>query len=139
MARIEGVKQVRQALLKMAQRHMKAAERGIKKAGAYLLGESLELVPVDTGVLRASGWVRVIDGSGFKTKVGVGYTASYAVYVHEDLEARHGEDYNAWHGEDIAAGRKKARGPKQQAKFLEQPLRQHRKQLVLIIVEEMKK
>jgi hypothetical protein len=66
----------------------------------------------------------------------VGYAASYAVYVHENLEARHGADYNSWHGEEIAAGKTKSgrtkkgwkgktsRGPNQQAKFLEQPVRE---------------
>ena len=66
----------------------------------------------------------------------VGYTAAYAVYVHENLEARHGSDYNAWYGEDISAGKTKSgktkkgwkgktsRGPNQQAKFLEQPARE---------------
>lgn len=66
----------------------------------------------------------------------VGYTAAYAVYVHENLEVKHGSDYNAWHGEEISAGKTKSgktkkgwkgktsRGPNQQAKFLEQPARQ---------------
>lgn len=42
----------------------------------------------------------------------VGYTANYAVYVHENLQVRH---------------------PTGQAKFLEQPLREHRGDLMAII------
>jgi hypothetical protein len=75
------------------------------------------------------------DGVGGESVV-VGYTASYAVHVHEDLEAKHGADYNSWHGEEISRGRTKSgrkksgwkgrtsRGPDQQAKFLEQPARE---------------
>jgi len=44
-----------------------------------------------------------------KVVVAVGYTAAYALYVHEDLEAKHSEG--------------------QQAKFLEQPARNHEKDI----------
>jgi hypothetical protein len=68
----------------------------------------------------------------------VGYTAAYAVYVHENLEAAHGQMYNAKYADEIAMTRamKAAkipkgsftewhdRGPNQQAKFLEQPARE---------------
>jgi hypothetical protein len=66
----------------------------------------------------------------------VGYTAAYAVYVHENLEAAHGAAYNAKHAAEISAGKTKSsktkkgwkgatsRGPNQQAKFLEQPARE---------------
>lgn len=53
----------------------------------------------------------------------VGYTAKYALFVHEDLEATHGEAFNQKHAADIAAGREEARGPNQQAKYLEMPFR----------------
>ncbi len=49
--------------------------------------------------------------------VRVGYTQSYAVYVHENLEAHH---------------------PNGQAKFLEQPLRTMKDELAGIVVDTMK-
>jgi hypothetical protein len=45
----------------------------------------------------------------------VGYAASYALFVHENLDAAHGEEFNKKHG--------RGRGPNQQAKFLETPFR----------------
>ena len=70
----------------------------------------------------------------------VGYTAAYAVHVHENLEAAHGAAYNAKYADEIAQGQtvnkkgrvvkkrgwkgRTSRGPGQQAKFLEQPARE---------------
>jgi hypothetical protein len=71
-----------------------------------------------------------------RPQVTVGYTAKYAIYVHEDLELRHGADYNAWYAEEIEAGIKHARGENQQAKFLEQPFRQNRRKYLAIIRAE---
>lgn len=63
-------------------------ERGLKKAALFLQAESQKIVPVDTGNLKNSAYTRT-EGSGFETTAEVGYTADYAIYVHEDLEARH--------------------------------------------------
>ena len=59
-------------------------EKGLKLAGLHLLRESQLLVPVDFGVLKASGFMRV-QGKGLQTTPIVGYGAHYAVYVHENL------------------------------------------------------
>jgi hypothetical protein len=47
-----------------------------------------------------------------KPKLEIGYTADYAIYVHENLQARH---------------------PIGQAKFLEQPMREHKKEIMRIV------
>lgn len=69
-------------------------------------------------------------------KVNVGYAASYAIYVHENLEAAHGEAFNLKHARGQhrkrGAGRG-SRGPDQQAKFLEKPFREMRKELMSIV------
>jgi hypothetical protein len=71
--------------------------------GEGIMAQSKELVPVDTGALRASGYVElpVIDGLGASVELGYGGPASrpnpktgeetdvYAIIVHEDLEAHH--------------------------------------------------
>lgn len=62
-------------------------ELGLKTAGLYLQGESQLLVPVDFGVLKASAFTRS-EGSGFGTTVIVGYTAFYAMFVHEMVEMK---------------------------------------------------
>jgi len=136
MKRIRGAEEIIKELRAKHQSHADAMERGLKKAGLFILGKSMDIVPVDEGNLKASGFTRA-KGKGFKCEVLVGYTASYAIYVHENLEARHGQDYNDWHGEEIAAGILHARGENQQAKFLEQPLREFRTEYVGIIRDEM--
>lgn len=51
-----------------------------------ILGESLQEVPVDKGNLRASGYV---DPDKEKEAVYIGYSADYALPVHERLEVKH--------------------------------------------------
>jgi hypothetical protein len=46
-------------------------------------------VPVDTGYLRASGSVSDPEVSPSSVEVNVGYSAPYALWVHEDLAAHH--------------------------------------------------
>jgi hypothetical protein len=53
----------------------------------------------------------------------VGYSTNYALFVHEDLEKRHGSVYNEYYAAEIDAGLMHSRGEGQQAKFLEQPAR----------------
>lgn len=132
---VERLKEVLAAMRKMRARHAKGFERGVKKGGLFLQRKSMEIVPVETGNLRATAFTRT-EGSGFNTVVYVGYTAFYAIYVHEDLELRHGNEYNVYHAEEIALGILSDRGPNQQAKFLEQPLRMYRNQIVRTIVVE---
>jgi len=116
--------------------------RGLKQGGKFLLRESKKIVPVDTGNLKASGFVRS-EGSGIHTDVTVGYTANYAVYVHEDMEKAHGADYNIKHLLLHKRGKKKGqivvqRGENQQAKFLERPALEQRDQILGIIFQEAK-
>lgn len=74
--------------------------------------------------VSADKLVRQLNGlaadaqAGALPRVVVGYTAAYAVYVHEDLEARH---------------------PVGQAKFLEQPMRQLAPVLSQMIADALKR
>lgn len=100
-------------LVRQLETHSKNAGKGMRKGlyrgGLLLQRESMKIVPVDLGFLRASAQTRLI-GSGLRSEVLVGYTSEYAIYVHENLEARH--------------------KPGKQAKYLEQPLRDHHKAIV---------
>lgn len=89
-----------------------AVEEGLVRAGLYLQRESMQIVPVDLGNLKASAATRK-EGTGFNTAVFVVYTANYAVFVHEDLRMQH--------------------QPGKQAKFLEEPARTKQPQIVEII------
>lgn len=126
----------------------------IRECGIDLIGKSLQLVPVWQGPLRASGDVRV-EGTGFDTVVHAGYTAEYALIVHEVLppDSTHGSMFNTKHADKIARARKyrKAkkqkgghkywfnRGAQQRAKFLEEPFRFNRDAYLDHIKEELAK
>jgi hypothetical protein len=56
--------------------------KGLAAMGLFLQGKSQLLVPVDFGILKASAFTRSA-GKGAATIVSVGYTASYAMFVHE--------------------------------------------------------
>lgn len=134
---------LKRALATVRRRQEGAFAEGLLDAGRFLLSESQAIVPVEFGNLRGSGGVRK-EGKGFGTQVIVYYTADYAVYVHEidpvdsnGIFRRHGADYNAWHGEEIAAGKLHSRGPLQQAKFLEQPAREKRKEIFQYVIDAL--
>jgi len=92
-------------------------ERGLKDAGLFLQRESQKICPIDLDNLRPSARTDS-KGKGFNTDVIVHYGvgANYAVYVHEDLQAKH--------------------KPGKQAKYLEQPAREKKSEMIEIIRQE---
>src|SRR6185436_2860078 len=60
----------------------KGYSRGLKLGGILIQRTSDSRVPVEYGILKASSYTRA-EGSGFDTKITVGYTADYAGFVHE--------------------------------------------------------
>lgn len=90
-------------------------ERGMIKGGLFLQRESQKIVPVDLNNLRPPAFTRNVGGTGFDVDVIVGYVADYAVYVHEDLEAKH--------------------KPGKTAKYLERPAREKRPEILMIIAK----
>lgn len=74
--------------LTQAHERLTAGKRaGLMKAGLLVRREAQKLTPIDQGNLRASAYSG-LDPIAARY-VEVGYTAHYAPYVHEDLEARH--------------------------------------------------
>lgn len=142
--KILGLKQFEKKLNAHERKLGQGVGKGLKNAGKHLLNESNEIVPTDDEDLLNSGAVRS-QGSGFGTVVSVGYSETYAVEVHEDLEskARHGEAYNIYHAADIARGAKyfykgrfktyHKRRPQEQAKFLETALRSNLDEITGIV------
>lgn len=115
MARVKGITGVKEVLANLRKADYvigEGVERGLKRAGLWLQRLSQEVVPVDTGNLKNSAFTRA-SGKGMKTDVFVGYTAGYAVYVHEILENKH------------RMGKI--------AKYLELPMRSNREKLLKII------
>jgi len=145
---ITGAPLVLRRLQAYNKRQERGCAQGLKKAGLMIKRESDLIIPVQLGHLRGSGFIRNVGSSGFRTDIVVGYTAEYAVYVHENLDAAHGKEFNVRHAQEIASakGTKRGtaaggmfnRGEGQQAKFLERPAREKRYEALRIIRTEMK-
>jgi len=107
-------------------------ERGVKLAALLLQRESQKLVPVDTGNLKASAFTRA-TGKGFGIEANVGYTAAYALYVHENREMK-------LKGQPRSSGRGNYWDPqgRGQSKFLEEPARRLRLKMRGIIQANMR-
>ena len=116
MVKITGMTKVLRNLKASAAKTAMQVQTGLKKGGLFLQRESMKIVPIDLNHLRPSARTDS-TGSGFKTDVVVHYGAGadYAVYVHEDLEAKH------------KVGK--------QAKFLEQPARQKKNEIFKIVAK----
>jgi len=136
MANIEsviGIAEVVKHLKEATEAMAKGCNRGLRRAGLLLQRESQKLVPVDYGVLKASAFTRA-EGEGFGTTVIVGYTANYALFVHENTEMK-------WKGLPRSAPHKglywdpQGRG---QSKFLETPMRRLEPDMRAMVADEMK-
>lgn len=163
IVRVTGLEQVLRNLKGSQTNIADRVSKGLYRAGLHLQRESQKIVPVQMGVLKNSAYTRKL-GSGERTDVIVGYTASYAVFVHENPNAAHGKEFNIKHAAEIAragktATRKKTgkqywrptskagtarggmfpRGENQTFKFLERPLREQRLVLFRIIRDEVYK
>ena len=115
---LHGVKEIKVALFKHREKYGAGMTAGLTLAGLFLQRKSMEIVPIDTGNLRGGAFTRK-EGQRYNTRVFVGYTAKYAVYVHEDPDARHKEGKSY--------------------KYLEIPLRRHRDTMAKIVRIEMQK
>lgn len=93
--------------------------RGLKKGGLFLQRESQKVCPADTGTLRNSAFTRETRVDG-EPAVNVGYTAVYALYVHEMPAS-----YNF-------------QAPGTGPKFLENPAKEHKDRIVRIVQREAK-
>lgn len=120
LVQITGVKAILTKLRATTVNLGKDSARGLKKGGLFLQRESQKVVPVDEGLLNKSVATINIGGEGFSADIIVHYGAGaeYAVYVHEDLEARHKEG--------------------KIAKYLSRPAAEKRPEILRIIYEESK-
>ena len=147
----KGVDTVLKNLNRTSHKVGMAVEKGLIAGGTYLRTKSMEIVPFQIGKLHASAYApRNVGGRGFKADIVIGYTAEYAVWVHEipNPPHAHGKEFNMKHAAEIAAakgtpkgtaeGGMKARKPEEQWKFLEQPMRTERANILKIIANAVK-
>lgn len=115
---VSGLNKLEKKFEQAKKKYVKGYRRGLIKAGLFLQRESMLLCPVDKGILRATANTRH-EGDGADIVVIVSYGTNYAIFVHEDLNARH--------------------KPGKQAKFLEQPFREKHDRMMEIVAEEIEK
>lgn len=89
----------------------KNAIKGIRLATAFVKLEAQKQVPVDEGNLKASAYTSVSVGN-YGTVGEIGFTAEYAVYVHEAPmtlkgEPRRGEDAKGFYWDPQGTGTNK--------------------------------
>ena len=115
-----GMSLIRKAAKSADKQTRRAARRGMVKGGLFLQRESQKIVPIDTTNLQGSAVTRDI-GTPQNPDVVVAYgrDASYSVYVHENPHAHH--------------------APGKRYKFLEEPARTKRKEIMNIIATEASK
>lgn len=112
IVKVIGVKEIKQRLRKAHVSLGSSVEKGLTKAGLFVQRASMAIVPIEFGILKNSAGTKII-GKGWDTDVVVYYTASYAVYVHENKKAKH--------------------KPGKKAKFLEGPARENRERILRMI------
>ncbi len=88
-AQVIGLEPLRKALGKSRRDSVGALTAALYQMGFAIMGRSKRLVPVDTGRLRASGYVAPPVGGALEPVVEIGYGTNYAVPVHERTEVNH--------------------------------------------------
>lgn len=91
VVQLKGINKVLSNLKKANKTLGKRVEIGLTAGGLLLQRFSQEIVPVDKNVLRPSARTRKVSGDGFETDIVVSYSTLYAVFVHEDSDAKHKE------------------------------------------------
>lgn len=84
LAQVDGLKEVQAEIARKLKEIPALSLSGLLIAGHDVIALSKERTPVDTGTLKADQ-----DASRQGDDVVLRVRSNYAVYVHEDLEARH--------------------------------------------------
>ena len=79
---MRGFEQVKGNLTGLDTKLQAAGKAGLREVGTNIFNESQNIVPYDTGALKASGRTEEKD-SAKKLKITISYNTDYAIYVHE--------------------------------------------------------
>lgn len=124
VAKLKGQSKVLNNLNKEIEKIKNASFEGLLKGALIIERESNKRVPIETGVLRASSYVRK-NQDGRKSVV-IGYSSSYAIFVHENMEM-------TLKGLPRPSGIGVYWGPKGEAKFLERAIAEKSKEVLEVI------
>ena len=92
MGAVIGLPEMNARLLNLIRALPDEIEKAMKDEGDQILLVAQGRCPVDTGALRDSGKVGDVVKDGFQTTVQVSFgdpEPYYAIFVHEDLDAKH--------------------------------------------------
>jgi hypothetical protein len=103
--------------------------RGIWKGALIIRRESALRVPVEHGNLRASAFITPMGTAIQQGYVEVGFSAEYAVHVHENLQQK-------WRGRPRKSGKGVYWGPRGEPKFLENTFDEKRDEVVAVAAAE---
>lgn len=81
---INDIKNDRMWLLSYKRWLMETGTVDLEMLGKSILARAIELCPKDTGKLRRSGILRV-----YRDYIEIEFTEEYAIFVHEDMSAKH--------------------------------------------------
>ena len=84
---VTGIAEVNAQLARLWEQDQAASVQALREEAETIMTDSKQRVPVDTGVLRASGFVQPVE-DGVRLAYG-GAASDYAIYVHENLDANH--------------------------------------------------
>lgn len=116
LIKITGMPKILSNMKKATKDLGKRFQRGAAKGALFLERKATMVVPIDKNILRPGVETRNVGGEGFKTDMIVTYGPNeYAVYVHEDMNAKH--------------------KPGKQAKFLEGPAREFKDEIFKIVAK----
>jgi hypothetical protein len=122
--KLKGQSKVLKNLNKELKNIKNATFEGLLKGGFIIERESNKRVPIETGVLRASSYVR--KNQDGKRSVVIGYSSSYAIFVHENMEMK-------LKGLPRQSGLGVYWGPKGEAKFLERAIAEKSKDVLEVV------
>ena len=130
-----GAEGLTNKLRELAAQNPQRAKTYVHRAGAFVMRDiQKNRVPIDTGALRASGDFRT-EKIAKQYRAILYFTAAYALFVHENLEAAHGAAFNAKHGSTPG---QRLRGVGQQAKFLERGIVENMDELRRMLAEDFR-
>lgn len=125
--RVKGVEKVLNNLNREIKGIKGRTYAGLLEAGLIVQADSQRRVPVEYGKLRASAYTQKAPNSTDKRPiVEVGYSAAYALYVHENMEQK-------LKGQPRPSGLGVYWGPKGEPKFLENALKAKKRAVLAAI------
>lgn len=109
-AKVKGTAAAKRGLETQASSTRSGLRAGLWAGGLVVEGEAKKRAPVEYGKLRASGYTSRVSEVN-REKVFVGFSTHYALYVHENLEAK-------WKGKKRKSGIGVYWGPKGEPRYL---------------------